>query len=313
MRTITLEELLEAGCHFGHQVTRQNPKTAEFVFEARDNIHIIDLDKTKEGLEKAAEFIKQIASNPESTIIILGTKRQAEVIVKEELKRAADLGVGGLFSVTVRWIGGTLTNLGEVTKNYKKLKDLTDRLKNEFEKVKYTKKEISLWEKERVKLEKYYGGIKDMQRVPEVMFVIDTHSEDQAVREARKMGIPVVGIVDTNADPDPVDYIIPANDDASGSIKLIVNYIIDAWIEGKKKIAKGEGQRAEGKEETKETKEERQEANGKEQISAKSEGQMANDKGQKANSEQQKNKEITAKPEKKTSAKKTAVKKKVDS
>lgn len=251
MRTITLEELLEAGCHFGHQVTRQNPKTADFVFEARDGIHIIDLEKTKEGLEKAAAFIKQIALQPESTIIFLGTKRQAEGIVKEELQRAKDAGVNDFYSVTARWIGGTLTNFGEVTKNYQKLSDLTNKLKNEFEKIKFTKKEISLWEKERLKLERYYGGTKDMKKVPDVLFVIDTHLENLAVREARAMGIPVVGIVDTNADPDFVDYVIPANDDASGSIKLILNYIVDAWIEGKKKGAKtdnGEGQVANGKE-----------------------------------------------------------------
>ena len=245
MRTITLEELLEAGCHFGHQVTRQNPKSADFVFEARDNIHIIDLEKTKEGLEKAAAFIKQTALRPESTLLVLGTKRQAEGIVREEVERAFKEGISGLYTVTARWIGGTFSNFSEVTKNYKKLKDITDKLKNEFEKMRYTKKEISLWEKERQKLERYYGGAKDMQKVPDAIFVIDTHTESLAVREARNMGVSVVGIVDTNADPDPVDFVIPANDDASGSIKLILNYIIDAWIEGKKKGAKGEGQKVE--------------------------------------------------------------------
>ncbi len=276
MRTISLEELLEAGCHFGHQVTRQNPKTADFVFEARDGIHIIDLEKTKEGLEKAAAFIKQIALKPESTIIILGTKRQAEGIVKEELVRAKDAGVNDFYSVTARWIGGTLTNFGEVTKNYQKLKDLTEKLKNEFEKIKFTKKEISLWEKERIKLERYYGGAKDMKKVPDVLFVIDTHLENLAVREARNMGIPVVGIVDTNADPDFVDFVIPANDDASGSIKLILNYIVDAWIEGKKKAAKGEGESARGEEQTTaKSLEQRAESSEKKTASAKSEADEA--------------------------------------
>jgi small subunit ribosomal protein S2 len=286
MRTITLEELLEAGCHFGHQVTRQNPKTRDFVFEARDNIHIIDLQKTKEGLEEAAAFIKQVALKPESTLIVLGTKRQAEGIVTEEVKRANSEGVGDLYAVTARWIGGTFSNFAEVTKNYKKLKDLTDKLKNEFEKVKFTKKEISLWDKERIKLERYYGGTKDMKKIPDAIFVIDTHMEALAVREARNMGVPVVGIVDTNADPDPVDHVIPANDDASGSIKLIATYIIDAWIEGKKKLAKGEERMANGKEQ--------KEAEGKEQV-ANSKGQEANGKGLMANGEPLK--QDTKKPE----------------
>lgn len=247
MRSITLEELLEAGCHFGHQVTRQNPKSADFVFEARDNIHIIDLEKTKEGLENAAAFIKQIAQNPESTLVVLGTKRQAEGLVREEYERATKEGVSGIYTVTARWIGGTFSNFAEVTKNYKKLKDISEKLKNEFEKMKYTKKEISLWEKERQKLERYYGGAKDMLKIPDAIFVIDTHTESLAVREAQNMGVKVIGIVDTNADPDPVDYVIPANDDASGSIKLILSYIIDAWIEGKKKAAKEEEKAANSK------------------------------------------------------------------
>jgi small subunit ribosomal protein S2 len=238
MKEITLEELLEAGCHFGHQVSKQNPKTRDFVFEARDNIHIIDLEKTKEGLEKAGEFIKQVAQKPDSTILILGTKRQAAALVKEEVKRAFDDGADNLFAVTARWIGGTMTNFGEITKNYKKLKDLSEKLKNEFEKAKYTKKEVSLWDKERQKLDIYYGGTKDMTKVPDVVFIIDTHSEELAVQEALAMNVPIVGIVDTNADPDMITYSIPANDDAAGSIKLILSYVIDAWIEGKKKQAK---------------------------------------------------------------------------
>jgi small subunit ribosomal protein S2 len=240
MRTITLEELLEAGCHFGHQVTRQNPKSRDFVFEARDNIHIIDLEKTKEGLEKGAAFIKEIAQKPESTLLLLGTKRQAAIVVKEELERARNEGMtSSVYAVTARWIGGTLTNAVEVLKNYKKLKDLTQRLQNDFEKMKYTKKEISLWEKERQKLTIYYGGTQDMVKAPDVIFVIDTHTENLAVREANAMSVPTVGIVDTNADPYVIDHPIPANDDALGSIKLITAYIIDAWIEGKKKgIAK---------------------------------------------------------------------------
>lgn len=256
MRTITLEELLEAGCHFGHQVARQNPKTREFVFEARDNIHIINLEKTKEGLEAAGAFIKQIAERPESSLLILGTKHQAEGVVKEEVARATEAGGENIFNVTARWMGGTLTNFSEIAKNYKKLQDLTDLLNNEYEKVKYTKKELSLWEKERQKLIRYYDGIKSMKKTPDVIFIIDTHMEHLAVREAVSVGVPTVGIVDTNADPDLIDYPIPANDDASGSIKLITAYIIDAWLEGKKKAAKSEvanGEVAKGKIEEKKT------------------------------------------------------------
>lgn len=242
MRTVTLEELLEAGCHFGHQVTRQNPKTKDFVFEARDNIHIIDLEKTKEGLEIAAAFVKKIAEKTDSSILLLGTKRQAQEIIRDEVQRVTEENINHVFNVTTRWIGGTFTNFSEVMKNYKKLKDLTQKLKDEFEKMKYTKKEISLWDKERAKLESFYGGTKEMTRIPDLIYIIDTHTERQAVNEARLMSVPIVGIVDTNADPDPINYPIPANDDASGSIKLITNYIIDAWIEGKKKSAKSEGE-----------------------------------------------------------------------
>lgn len=262
MREITLEELLEAGCHFGHQVTRYNPKAREFIFEARDGIHIIDLAQTKQGLEEAAAFVKSLAEKSGSSIIVVGTKRQAQSMVTEEVKRAraATESVSRepeIFSVTTRWLGGTLTNATEVAKNYQKLKDLTARLKNPEEKEKYTKKEVGQWEKERQKLQSLYGGVSDMKKVPDALFVIDTHMEHLAVLEARRMGVPVVGIVDSNADPAIISYPIPANDDAVGSLKLIISYIIDAWIEGKtgksatteKKVAK----EAE-KEESKETK-----------------------------------------------------------
>src|SRR5579872_4421340 len=232
MKQITLEELLEAGCHFGHQVTRQNPKAREFIFEARDGIHIIDLAKTKEGLEAAGEYIKDIASQ-NGTLIIVGTKRQAQDIVKAEVERARDQKADGLFYVVNRWIGGTLTNITEVLKNVKKLQDVTARLQNEDEKAKYTKREIGLWEKERAKLENLYGGIIAMTAKPTALFLIDTHNEHIAVREAKAESVKTVGVVDTNADPLIIDYPIPANDDAVGSIQLIVSYIIDAWIEGK--------------------------------------------------------------------------------
>lgn len=233
MREITLEELLEAGCHFGHQVTRSNPKAREFIYEARDNIHIIDLIKTKEGLEEAGSFIKDLAAKGGS-LIIVGAKRQARGIVEESIRQVHDKGAGeGLYYVINRWIGGMLTNFAEVAKNHKKLKDLTARLQDEEEKAKYTKKEVGQWAKEKAKLESFYLGVAEMKKIPDALFIIDTHLEELAVKEARGMGVTTVGIVDTNADPYLIDYPIPANDDAVGSIKLIVSYIIDAWIEGR--------------------------------------------------------------------------------
>lgn len=262
MKKITLEELLEAGCHFGHQVTRQNPKAREFIFEERDNIHIIDLGKTKEGLEDAASFLLKLAQNPESTLLIVGTKRQAVPLIEEELKRvkegAKDKNLG-MFSVTKRWMGGTLTNTQAISKNYERLKLLQEKITSDEWKQKYTKRELTLFEKEMQKMQTYYGGIVDMKAMPSALFVIDTHTEDLAVREANRMGIPVVGIVDTNADPDLVDYVIPANDDAVGSLKLLISYIFDAWLEGKTGVV-AKVEKKEAKEEPKtEAKEEKKE------------------------------------------------------
>lgn len=232
MKDISLKELLEAGCHFGHQVTRQNPKAREFIFQAREGVHIIDLAKTKEGLEAASAFVKTVASQG-GTIIFVGTKRQARGIVSEAVKKMQANG-NSVFIVTERWIGGTLTNFEEVAKNYAKLKDLQARLASEEEKAKYTKKEVGMWDKKRQKLEKLYGGVCDLTKLPDVLFIVDTHKEDLAVKEANRTGVPVVGIVDTNADPTVVDYPIAANDDAVGSIQLIVDYIADTWVEGTK-------------------------------------------------------------------------------
>jgi len=257
MKEITLEELLEAGCHFGHQVTRGNPKARDYVFEARDGIHIIDLVKTKSGLEEAGDFIRdQAAKN--KVLVVVGTKRQARGIVEEEIKRAIQQ-IGeeqaGLFSVTNRWIGGILTNFSEISKNFEKLKDLSKRLEDEEEKAKYTKKEIGLWIKEKQKLEVLYGGICNMKQKPDVLYIIDSHLEDLVIREALKEDVKTVAIVDTNANPEVVDYPIPANDDATGSIKLITHYIIDAWIEGKN-IVKKQEKKVNEKKETAEVKKE---------------------------------------------------------
>ncbi|MBI2032232.1 MAG: 30S ribosomal protein S2 [Candidatus Levybacteria bacterium] len=238
MRDITLEELLEAGCHFGHQVTRSNPKARDYIFEARDGIHIIDLVKSKEGLEEAAVFVKSLALRPDSNLVIVGTKRQAHPVVAEVFQKAKDAGVSdGLFYVTQRWIGGLFTNFSEVSKNFKKLEDLEKKLASPEEKSKYTKKEIGDWETERQKLENLYGGIRNLKKTPDALFIIDAKLEELAIREAIKTGVTTVSIADTNSDPHIIDYPIPANDDAVGSISLILHYIIDAWIEGRKKAS----------------------------------------------------------------------------
>jgi small subunit ribosomal protein S2 len=175
MREISLRELLEAGCHFGHQVTRQNPKARDFIFQAREGVHIIDLVKTKEGLELASAFVKKIAAGS-GTIVFVGTKRQAKKMLEEAAKRA------GVYYVTQRWVGGTLTNREEVVKNYRKLKELRARLQNEEEKAKYTKKEVGMWDKQRIKLEGLYAGICDLETLPNAMFIIDTHKEHLALK-----------------------------------------------------------------------------------------------------------------------------------
>lgn len=238
MRDITLEELLVAGCHFGHQVNRRNPKADEYIFEARSNIHIINLEKTREGLISAGQYLKELASN-NGSIILVGTKRQAKQIVKDEADRAKSSGAKGLFYVTSRWIGGTLTNFPEVSKNFKKLKELSEFLVSGKDGG-YTKRERLMMDREREKLSIFYGGIADLDKLPDALVIIGTQLETTAVREAISNKVATVGIVDTNADPTIIDYPIPANDDAVGSIKLITAYLVDAWIEGAKTAAKNQ-------------------------------------------------------------------------
>lgn len=230
MRQVSLRELLEAGCHFGHQVPRWNPRAKSFIYTARDGVHIIDLAKTREGLEKAADFVKTIASQGK-TIIFVGTKRQAKGIVEEETKRAKAM------CLVSRWPGGLLTNWEQIKKNLDKLlKMRAEKKAGAWEK--FTKKEQQLLEKQLSKLEILYGGIADLSSLPEALFIIDSRKEEGAVKEALKTGVRTVAIVDTNANPDIIDYPIPANDDAVGSIKLITAYLVDAYIEGKELLNK---------------------------------------------------------------------------
>lgn len=241
MKDITLEALLEAGAHFGHQVTRQNPKARDFVFEAKDGIHIIDLAKTKAYLDEALAFVGEVAKRPNASLLVVGTKRQAQDIVAAEVKRISEkVTDANVYSVTNRWIGGTITNFSAMQKNFARLHELTALLASSDAKEKYTKRELGLFEKERTKLHSFYAGIANMKAIPTLLFVIDTHTEDLAVREANRLQIPVVGIVDTNADPDVVSHPIPANDDAVGSIQLLMSAVADAWIEGKMEEAKKE-------------------------------------------------------------------------
>ncbi|TSC53887.1 MAG: small subunit ribosomal protein S2 [Microgenomates group bacterium LiPW_16] len=245
MREISLKELLEAGCHFGHQVPRWNPRARSFIYTARDGVHIIDLAKTKEGLEAAAAFVKELAKSG-GTIIFVGTKRQARGIVYQEARKS------GAFYLVTRWLGGLLTNWEQIKKNLEKLDKLRREKKGETWE-KFTKKEQQILEKELNKLEKLYGGIADLADLPQALFLVDIRKEEAAVREAIKTGVKTLGIVDTNANPDLIDYPIPANDDAIGSIKLIVSYIAQAFEEGKKLFEKKE-EKEEAKAEEKEKK-----------------------------------------------------------
>lgn len=222
---VSLKDLLEAGAHFGHQARRWNPKMKDYLFGVRDGIHIFDLAKTKEGLEEAAKFVKTTAAEG-GKIVFVGTKRQAGAIIKEEAKKA------GMPFVDQRWLGGTVTNWGEIKKRIDKLLEMKEK-KEKGEYKKYTKKEQLLIDREIAKLERKLGGLVGLEDLPEAIFVVDTKKEKAAVREAKRKGIPVVAVVDSNSDPDLVDYVIPANDDAVGAIKMIVSVIGEAAKEGR--------------------------------------------------------------------------------
>src|SRR3989344_141449 len=228
MVEVSLKELLEAGCHFGHQARRWNPKMRQYLYMARGSVHIFDLVKTRDGLVEAMKFLEEVAKKG-GKIVYVGTKRQASGIVKEWAQRV------GVSYVTVRWLGGLLTNYHQVSKSIKKLIDLKQKRSiGKFEK--YTKKEQLLIDREIAKLEKFLGGLVDLDGTPDAMFIVDTHREDAALREANRMGVKVVGLVDSNGNPDLVDYVIPANDDAVNSVQLIVKFVSEAIESGKAKL-----------------------------------------------------------------------------
>ena len=221
---LSIRALLEAGVHFGHQTKRWNPKMRTFIFGARNGVHIIDLDQTARLFRRAYDFLVDTVGRG-GTVLFVGTKRQAQDIIQEEAQRA------GMYFVTNRWLGGTLTNFRTIKQGLDRLR-LLERMKEDGTYEQLPKKEVSRLEKERERLEKYIGGLKGMGALPQAIFVIDPHQEAIAINEARKLHIPVVAITDTNCDPDLVDFVIPSNDDAIRSIKLITARVADACIEG---------------------------------------------------------------------------------
>ena len=236
MGEVALKDLLEAGVHFGHQTKRWNPKMKPYIFMAKNGIHIIDLRKTLEAIESATDAIRKVAEKGES-VLLLGTKTQAKSAIKEEAVRC------GMPYVTERWLGGTLTNFGTVRKSLGKLEYL-ESLENEGKMDQFSKKEGLKMGKEKEKLLNALGGIRKMDKLPSMVFVIDTIKEHNAVREARKLKIPIVGLIDTNSDPKEVDYPIPANDDAMRAIRLFCKIVADAVLEGRAKYI--EEQEAQG-------------------------------------------------------------------
>ncbi len=225
MTSVSMRDLLEAGAHFGHQTRYWNPKMDEYIFGARNNIHIINLEKTVPALDEALDYIKTLTSK-RNKILFVGTKRSAGKLIKEHASRS------GMPYVDKRWLGGMLTNYKTIRQSIRRLRELEAESANgTFEKL--TKKEALSRQRTLDKLDRSLGGIKDMGGLPDVIFVVDVDHERIAITEAQKLGIPVIGIVDTNSDPDGVDYVIPGNDDAIRSIKLFVEAIADAVLEGK--------------------------------------------------------------------------------
>lgn len=225
MAVVSMKQLLEAGVHFGHQTRRWNPKMAPYIFMERNGIYIIDLQKTVRKLEDAYTFIKSVIRNGES-ILFVGTKKQAQEAVLDEAMRC------NMYFVNQRWLGGTLTNFQTIEKRVKRLHDL-ERMREDGTFSVLPKKEVVNLLKELERLEKFLGGIKNMKGLPGALFVIDPRKEKNAIAEARRLGIPIVAIVDTNCDPDEVDYIIPGNDDAIRAVKLITATMADAVLEAR--------------------------------------------------------------------------------
>ena len=225
MPEVSIKELLEAGVHFGHQTKRWNPKMKNYIFGARNGIYIIDLQKTLKLLQEACKFIREVTGKGEY-ILFVGTKRQAQDVIAEEARRC------GAFYVDKRWLGGTLTNFQTIRRSVERLKNL-EAMKEDGSLGTRPKKEAMKLEKERVKLERCLTGIKEMDRLPGAIFIIDTRKEKIAIREAQRLKIPIVAVVDTNCDPEGIDFVIPGNDDAIRAIRLFASKVAGAILEGK--------------------------------------------------------------------------------
>ncbi|MBM7540600.1 30S ribosomal protein S2 [Amphibacillus cookii] len=225
MAVISMKQLLEAGVHFGHQTRRWNPKMKKYIFTERNGIYIIDLQKTVKKVDEAYNFIKEVAENG-GTVLFVGTKKQAQESVKDEAIRS------GQYFINQRWLGGTLTNFGTIRKRINRLKDI-ERMEEDGTFDVLPKKEVVGLLKEKDRLVKFLGGIKEMKKIPDALFIVDPRKERIAVAEAHKLNIPIVGIVDTNCDPDEIDYVIPANDDAIRAVKLLTSKMADAILEVK--------------------------------------------------------------------------------
>ena len=225
MAVVAMKQLLEAGVHFGHQTRRWDPKMAEYIFQARNGIHIIDLQKTSKKIDEAYAFLKEQVEEGK-TVLFVGTKKQAQECVKEAAEKS------GMYYVDQRWLGGMLTNFDTIRTRVQRLKDL-EKMQEDGTFEVLPKKEVILLKKEMEKLERNLGGIKDMEKIPGVIFLVDPKKEHIAVLEAKKLGIPVIGLVETNCNPEEVDYAIPGNDDAIRAVKLITDVMANAIIEGK--------------------------------------------------------------------------------
>ncbi len=229
MSVISMKQLLEAGVHFGHQTRKWNPKMKKYIFTARNDIHIINLEKTSEQVDKAYQFVRDVVASGKN-VLFVGTKKQAQDAVKEEAERC------GMYYINTRWLGGCLTNFKTIKSRIERLNKLNQMEKvGEFDLL--PKKEVTLLKTERDKLEKNLGGIKEMRELPGVVFVVDPNVEHICVNECRLLNIPMVGLVDTNGNPDNIDYVIPGNDDAIRSVKLIASAIADAVIEAKEGVS----------------------------------------------------------------------------
>lgn len=225
MSVVTMKQLLEAGVHFGHQTRRWNPKMEEYIFTERNGIYIIDLQKTVKLIDTAYDYMKNVAADG-GVVLFVGTKKQAQDSIEEEATRA------GQYYVNHRWLGGTLTNWKTIQSRIARLKELKKMAEDGTFDV-LPKKEVAVLTKQREKLERFLGGIEDMPRIPDVLFIVDPHKEQIAVKEAQKLHIPIVAMVDTNTDPDDIDYVIPSNDDAIRAVRLITSKMADAIVEGK--------------------------------------------------------------------------------